>query len=115
MSKMVIAWLSLAAVASWGLSACSTIDASRYGRPVALESETIRYETGPCFGTCQVYAVTIGSDGKGTFEGKRFTAVTGIKTFQATPAAYRVFTAKLAPYRPTGGETLCKRGVKAAR
>ncbi|MGP7794611.1 DUF6438 domain-containing protein [Sphingomonas sp. CLY1604] len=104
--------VGLAAVALAGtLSGCVVVDASRNGRPVALESETIRYETAPCFGTCPVYAVTIAPDGSGTFEGKRFTAVTGIKRFQATPAAYHSFAARLAPYRPAEGEKLYQMGT----
>ena len=88
------------------------VDASNSGngRPVAIESETIRYETAPCYGTCPVYAVTIAPDGKGTFEGKRFTAVTGVEEFRATPAAYRTFAAKLAPYRPKEAETVLQPG-----
>lgn len=107
MHRILIAGLGMA------VSGCVVVDASNSGngRPVAIESETIRYETAPCFGTCPVYAVTIAPDGKGTFEGKRFTAVTGIKEFQATPAAYHTFAAKLAPYRPSEGEKLYQMGT----
>jgi hypothetical protein len=106
MRKVVIAGLGIA------LSGCVVVDASRSGngRPMAIESETIRYETAPCYGTCPVYAVTIAPDGKGTFEGKRFTAVTGIKEFRATPAAYDAFAAKLAPYRPKDAEAVLQPG-----
>ena len=95
------------------MSGCVVVDASNSGnggQPIAIESETIRYETAPCFGTCPVYAVTIAPDGKGTFEGKRFTAVTGVKEFQATPADYHTFAAKLAPYRPKDAETVLQPG-----
>ena len=62
------------ALAAMSLSACVVVDASRDGATsAAVASETIRYETGACFGTCPVYTVTIAPDGKGTFEGKRFT------------------------------------------
>ena len=106
MRRVLIAGLGVA------LSGCVVVDVSNSGngRPVAIESETIRYETAPCYGTCPVYAVTIAPDGKGMFEGKRFTAVTGIKEFQATPAAYRTFAAKLAPYRPKEAETVLQPG-----
>jgi hypothetical protein len=106
MRRVLIAGLGVA------LSGCVVVDASNSGngRPVAIESETIRYETAPCYGTCPVYAVTIAPDGKGTFEGKRFTAVTGVKEFRATPAAYRTFAAKLAPYRPKEAETVLQPG-----
>ncbi len=111
MSKRMIARLAMASLTSCALSGCATIGVAGNGRPVALESETIRYETAPCHGTCPVYAVTVAPDGNGTFEGKRFTAVTGIKTFRTTPAAYRKFASSLAPYRPTSNETLYQPGT----
>ncbi len=80
------------------------------GAPVAIERETITYETSPCFGTCPVYAVTVQPDGSGVFEGKRFTAVTGTRPFRATPAQYRAFAAKLQPYRPAQGDRLLQPG-----
>lgn len=91
--KVMIAALGATA----GLTAgCATMP------PKPIADAAITYETAPCFGTCPVYAVTIRPDGSGTFEGKRFTAVTGLRTFQATPQAYRDFAARLAPYRPAG-------------
>lgn len=111
MRKALIMGLAMTTMAGFGLSACTTVDSSRGSPPIALESETIRYETGPCFGTCPVYAVTITPDGKGTFEGKRFTEVTGIRTFQVTPEAYRAFAGKLTPYRPTSNEMLYQPGT----
>lgn len=71
--------------------------------PVAIESDAISYTAGPCFGTCPMYTVSIRPDGSGTFEGRRFTAVTGTRSFQATPAQYRAFAAHLAPLRPAEG------------
>ena len=71
--------------------------------PIAVESEAISYETGPCFGACPVYKVTVRSDGTGTFEGRRFTAVTGERRFTLTAAQYRAFAAELAPLRPREG------------
>ncbi len=92
------------------LAGCATTT----GRPQAIEAETIGYATSPCFGACPVYAVTIRPDGSGTFEGKRFTAVTGTRAFTATPAAYRAFAAALAPYRPNG-ERLVQPGTPDCR
>jgi len=80
------------------------------GGPVAIERETIRYETAPCFGTCPVYAVTVQPDGHGTFEGQRFTAVIGVREFRITPDQYRRFAAALQPYRPAQGERLIQPG-----
>jgi hypothetical protein len=70
----------------------------------AQTAETIRYQTSPCFGACPVYAVTVSSDGTGTFEGKRFTATTGAQSFTLTPAQFADFRERLAPFRPAEGE-----------
>jgi len=77
------------------------------GRGAAASSdspvETITYETGPCFGACPVYRITVLSTGTGTFEGRRFTAVTGLRSFRVTPEQYRAFERQLAPARPASG------------
>ncbi|MFK3889112.1 DUF6438 domain-containing protein [Sphingomonas sp. NPDC079357] len=72
------------------------------GAAVAIEGDSISYATGPCYGTCPVYTVTVRPDGTGTFEGERFTAVTGRRAFRVTADDYRHFAAALAPYRPDG-------------
>ena len=72
------------------------------GAPVAIEGDSVSYATGPCYGTCPVYKVTVRADGTGTFEGGRFTAVSGSRAFRVTLADYRRFTAALEPYRPDG-------------
>jgi hypothetical protein len=85
------------ALALAALTACATVPAT------ASPVQTIVYETGPCFGACPVYRVTVSSDGSGTFEGRRFTAVTGPRTFRATPEQYRAFARQLEPLRPDHG------------
>jgi hypothetical protein len=70
--------------------------------PAQPRSESITYETGPCFGRCPVYAVTVRSDGTGRFEGHNFTAVNGVRHFRLSPRAYRAFAERLAPHRPRG-------------
>ena len=82
-----------------GAAGCTTVPDG----PIAIESESISYETGPCFGACPVYRVTVSPDGSGTFEGRRFTAVTGERSFRITPDQYRAFAAQLAPLRPAEG------------
>jgi len=72
-------------------------------RPIAVESDAISYETGPCFGACPDFKVTVTPDGAGTFMGRRHTAVTGERSFRITPAQYRAFAAELAPLRPREG------------
>jgi hypothetical protein len=81
------------AIAAWSAPA-----AAEPGEPTE-----IAYETGPCFGRCPVYRVTVRSDGRGTFEGRRDTAVTGTRSFRITPARYRAYARHLAPLRPRRG------------
>ena len=84
--------------------------------PIPIEADSITYSTGSCFGACPVYTVTVRPDGTGSFEGKRFTAVAGVRSFTLTRAQYDAFAARLAPYRPesgarrfTPGEPGCRR------
>ncbi|MEA3002773.1 MAG: hypothetical protein QOH81_1561 [Sphingomonadales bacterium] len=85
------------AAAGFAMSACATMPA------LGAAPESIRYETGPCFGACPVYTVTVRADGSGLFEGRRFTAVSGSRAFRITPGQYRAFAAWLAPLRPRRG------------
>ena len=84
------------------LAALAAVPASA-APPPATPVQTITYETGPCFGRCPVYRVTINSDGSGSFEGIRFTAVTGPRRFRATYAQYQAFARQLEPIRPARG------------
>ncbi len=83
------------------LGACSTPPEGVPPPPTAGTIEAIRYEIGPCFGVCPVYAFTARSDGTGTFEGKQHTAVQGARDFKITPSQYADFRSRLEPYRPT--------------
>ena len=96
--KLSAAMLTLAL-----LGGCTVSDARPSG-PEAIEAPTITLETGPCFGACPVYSVTVRPDGNGTFVGHRFTAVTGERAFRITPDQYRAFAAHVAPLRPAHGE-----------
>ncbi len=78
--------------------------------PPAAAVETIRYEAGACFGRCPMFAFSVSSDGRGVFEGKRFTAVEGKHAFAVTPEQYAAFAAALAPYRPASGEKRYEHG-----
>jgi hypothetical protein len=76
----------------------------------------ITYETGPCFGACPIYRVTVTERGVGIFEGRRFTAVTGVRNFAVSRRQFSVFAAHLAPVRPANrrsvryeGPALCPR------
>lgn len=82
-----------------GLAGCATIVPAPAPRTVT----SITYETGPCFGACPVYRVTVNADGSGRFEGRRFTAVEGERAFRIPPDRYRALLAHLEPLRPASG------------
>jgi hypothetical protein len=88
-----------AAVLVLALAGCVTAPEG----PIAIESDAISYETGPCFGACPVFRVTVRPDGTGTFEGRSNTAVTGERRFRVSPAQYAAFADHLAPLRPPEG------------
>jgi hypothetical protein len=91
---------AVASIVAFALSACATMPADAGGRQL----RSISYAAGPCFGACPVFRVTVNSDGTGIFEGGRYAAVTGERRFTITPAQFRAFAARLAPYRPAAGE-----------
>ena len=96
------------------LSACSHagVKPGTPSTPVAIEGDSITYETGPCFGRCPVFSITIRPDGSGVFTGKNFTAVTGERAFKLSPADYAAFASRLQPYRPESGERRYSHGEK---
>jgi hypothetical protein len=65
--------------------------------------DSIRYEEMGCFFYCAVFVVTVDREGRGFFEGKRYTEVQGSRRFRITPAQFRAFEATLAPLRPESG------------
>ena len=67
-------------------------------------TESISYETGPCFGFCPIYRVTVRADGSGLYEGIRHVAVRGQRRFRITGAQYRAFARHLQPLRPARGD-----------
>jgi hypothetical protein len=83
-----------------GLAGCA---ATPQAEAADRRPRSISYETGPCFGACPVYRVTVSADGAGRFEGRNFTAVRGERSFRITPAQFRAFAAQLAPLRPARG------------
>ncbi|NML07430.1 DUF6438 domain-containing protein [Sphingomonas sp. G-3-2-10] len=101
-------WM-IVSVAALALAGCARTDG---GRPIPIESDSITYETGPCFGRCPVYSITLRPDGSGVFTGKNFTAVAGERAFKLTPAEYQAFAGRLQPYRPESGERRYSHGEK---
>ncbi|PXA91736.1 hypothetical protein DMC47_25130 [Nostoc sp. 3335mG] len=104
-------WMILG-VAAVTLAGCVPRSDGPGDRPVAIEGDSVTYATGPCFGACPVYSVTLRPDGSGTFTGKRFTKVEGERAFKTTPAAYQAFLARLQPYRPESGVRRYEHGAK---
>lgn len=96
---MLLIRIGLAGLAI-GLAGCAT---TPQAEAAGSQVRSISYETGPCFGACPVYRVSVSADGSGRFEGRNFTAVRGERTFRLTPAQYRAFAAQLAPLRPARG------------
>lgn len=92
------------ALAALALTACATAVGNTPPPAPEAYTRSIAFETGPCFGACPVYRVTIDQDGSGLFEGRRFTAITGERSFRVTPAQYRAFVRHLDPLRPLRGE-----------
>ncbi|MDF7776269.1 DUF6438 domain-containing protein [Sphingomonas sp. AOB5] len=101
-------WMILG-VAALALAGCSRTEAPK---PIPIESDSITYATGPCFGRCPVFTITVRPDGSGIFTGKQFTAVTGERAFKLTPAEYQAFAGRLQPYRPETGERRYSHGEK---
>ena len=99
------AWIALLALAG-----CAQHYDGLPGALPASAPEAIEYETGPCFGFCPVFRISVGADGKGLFVGMRHTAVTGERAFAVTPAQYRAFADRLAPYRPATGDRVFQPG-----
>ena len=79
--------------------------------PAAAQAGTIIYETGPCFGFCPVYRVTVNPDGSGLYEGIRHVAVRGQRRFRLTPARHRAFARQLEPVRPARGSIRYRDGA----
>ena len=80
--------------------------AATFAAPAAAQSparspiRSITYEAGPCFGRCPVYSVTIYSNGRATFTGRRFTAVEGIREFRVPAGTWLRFARHLESLRP---------------
>lgn len=65
----------------------------------------IRYEVGPCYGTCPVYSVAVEADGTTRYTGERHTAVEGERMQAGNATAFRSLQERLAPMQPPMGTT----------
>jgi len=108
-------WLAL------GMAALALAGCARTPRPTpiptgnGIASESISYETGPCFGSCPVFRVVVASDGTGTFTGIRNTAVSGERKFKLTAGQYAAFRDRLLPYMPQGSRQDIRPGTPLCR
>ncbi|UZK64620.1 DUF6438 domain-containing protein [Sphingomonas sp. M1-B02] len=106
--QMAKQWIWVSAAASL-LAGCAT-NYDGISTVPAGAVERVTYETGPCYGTCPVYRIVVGADGKGVFTGIRNTAVTGERAFTLSAGQYRAFADALSPYRPSTGDRIYQPG-----
>lgn len=64
----------------------------------------IRYEVGPCYGTCPVYSVAVEPDGTTRFIGERHTAVKGERARANSASTFNTLQEQLAPWQPAMGK-----------
>jgi len=72
-------WLARGLALVAFLSACQNAPAT--GVPPDFR---IDFERGPCFGTCPVYALTVGADGSVVYDGRQFVETQGERTASLT-------------------------------
>ncbi|MDH4571818.1 DUF6438 domain-containing protein [Salinicola acroporae] len=74
----------------------------------SLESAitAIRYQVGPCHGTCPVYRVDLQQDGATRFIGERFTAVEGERMKTSDPERFALVKQRLSAWQPAMGTAL---------
>ena len=87
------------------LAAALAVPASAQS-PTRSPTRSITYETGVCFGRCPVYSVTVYSNGRATFTGRRFTAVEGTREFRVPAGTYSRLARHLEPLRPARAEEI---------
>ncbi|CAM3668976.1 MULTISPECIES: DUF6438 domain-containing protein [Halomonas] len=65
----------------------------------------IRYQVGPCYGTCPVYSVAVEADGTTRFTGERHTATEGERTLAGDATTFSALQTRLASWQPNMGTT----------
>ena len=88
----------LAIMAPVALAGCVT-------PPTEGNVESIAFETEPCFGFCPQFAIEVGADGQGTYDGGSSVRQQGTHAFTVTPAQFAAFRDRLAPFRPAQSVT----------
>jgi len=95
LSLSLLVALSPHALANSPMSPFLTTDNSTLPSQLSLQPQrevkqsVVTLERTACFGFCPIYKLTIFSDGKVVYEGKRFVKVTGTKTARISPAKAR--------------------------
>ncbi|WP_157933775.1 DUF6438 domain-containing protein [Alloalcanivorax mobilis] len=82
------------------LSACAIWP----GNKAPAEPTAIRYQAGACFGTCPQFEYRIDADGNATFNGQRFTKITGEHPAPGDRATFKRLRGLLASARPADGD-----------
>lgn len=85
------------------LSGCAQQDVAA-DRDSAITA--IRYQVGPCHGTCPVYSVDLRENGVMRFVGERFTAVEGERTKTLDPEQFAKVRQRLSAWQPSMGTTV---------
>ncbi|WP_110643649.1 DUF6438 domain-containing protein [Salinicola sp. CPA57] len=80
----------------------SSVESTGSASPVT----DIRYQVGPCHGTCPVYSVDIGADGTTRFSGEQFTAVDGERVRANDPERFALVRRQLSSWQPAMGTTI---------
>ncbi|OLO05878.1 DUF6438 domain-containing protein [Salinicola socius] len=80
----------------------SSVESAGSASPVT----DIRYQVGPCHGTCPVYSVDIGADGTTRFSGEQFTAVDGERVRANDPERFALVRRQLSSWQPAMGTTI---------
>jgi len=70
-----------------------------------MDNASIAFAVSPCFGFCPDFAIEIGADGSGTYEGRNFVKTFGRHEFAVSAEEYGRFARRLAPFRPQGSVT----------
>ncbi|WP_110707018.1 DUF6438 domain-containing protein [Salinicola sp. CR57] len=93
-------------VAVLGVLAVSGCARQELASPREPAITAIRYQAGPCHGTCPVYRVDLRQDGTTRFIGERYTAVECERMTTGDPERFALVKQRLSAWQPAMGTTL---------
>lgn len=99
-------WKIRCFVAALGVLAVSGCARQELAAPHESAITAIRYQVGPCHGTCPVYRVELQQNGATRFIGERYTAVEGERMITGDPERFALVKQRLSAWQPTMGTTL---------